>query len=169
MSESATAQTSSQDRSPSPTAARDRGTGSSATDEGGLSLQSSRGSTTIADSVVAKIASIATREINGVASLGGGASSAIGGVVGRIRGEEHSTSGVSVEVGEQQAAVDVTIRVEYPAPIQQVADAVRGNVIDRVESMTALEVVEVNVSVTDLAFPGDEDDGEDQQPPQRVQ
>lgn len=134
----------------------------------GAALDSGRGTTTIADAVVSKVVALATREISGVAGIGGGASGAIGGVVGRIRGEEHATSGVAVEVGERQAAADVTIRVEYPAPIHQVADAVRDNVIDRVESMTGLEVVEVNISVADLTFPGEEED-DDQQQTSRVE
>lgn len=129
----------------------------------GAELQSSRGVTTIQDSVVAKISGIAAREVRGVADLGGAASSAIGGVMGRLRGEEHSTAGVGVEVGERQAAVDIALKVEYPARIHEVADSVRENVIDRLEAMTGLEVVEVNVAVLDLAFPGGEDDESSEQ------
>ncbi|CAN5150254.1 hypothetical protein BH20ACT9_BH20ACT9_16340 [soil metagenome] len=129
---------------------------------GGSSLQTERGITHIADSVVGKIAALAAREVNGVVDLGGSAASAIGGVVGRIRGDEHSTAGVGVEVGERQAAIDMSMKCEYPMPIHEVADAVRENVIDRVESMTGLEVVEVNISVLDLAFPGAEEEREEE-------
>lgn len=115
-----------------------------------------RGTTTIDDSVVAKIASLATREVSGVASMGGSVSGAVAEVVGRIRGSEHATSGVGVEVGTRQAAVDLTITVQYPATITEVASSVRDNVIDRIEKLTGLEVVEVNIAVTDLAFPGGE-------------
>ena len=118
------------------------------------SLQTDRGTTTIADSVVAKIAALAAREVDGVESLGGAISSALAGVVGRIRGDEHKTAGVGVEVGSKQAAVDLSVTIRYPAPLPQVAEGVRQNVIDRIESMTGLEVVEVNVAVTDLAFVG---------------
>jgi uncharacterized alkaline shock family protein YloU len=120
-----------------------------------------RGTTTIDDSVVAKIAGIATREVDGVASMGGTVSGAVAGVVGRIRGEEHATSGVGVEVGTRQAAVDITITVQYPATITEVASSVRDNVIDRIEKLTGLDVVEVNIAVTDLAFPGGEEEGEE--------
>jgi uncharacterized alkaline shock family protein YloU len=128
--------------------------------DGGSLLQSDRGATSIQDSVVGKIASLAAREVSGVSSLGGAAASALGSVVGRIRGDEHSTSGVGVEVGERQAAMDIAMKVEYPARIHEVANAVRQNVIDRVETMTGLEVVEVNVAVIDLEFPGGEDEAE---------
>lgn len=124
----------------------------------GSRLDSGQGVTSISDSVVSKIAGIAAREVSGVADLGGSASSAIGGMVGRMRGsEEHSTSGVGVEVGERQAAIDIVMKVEYPARIHEVANSVRQNVMDRVQTMTGLEVVEVNVAVIDLSFPGGED------------
>jgi uncharacterized alkaline shock family protein YloU len=127
---------------------------------GGLSaLRSQYGTTTIADNVVAKIAALATREVSGVAELGGAVSGAISGVMGRITGassNEPKTAGVSVEVGETQAAVDLTLKALYPASIHEVADAVRQNVRDRIESMTGLEVVEVNIAVVDLVFPGEE-------------
>jgi uncharacterized alkaline shock family protein YloU len=117
-------------------------------------LQTERGSTSIDDSVVAKIAALAAREVNGVAALGGTLSGALGDVVGRIRGSaEHSTAGVGVEVGSRQAAVDISCQIQYPASIPQVAESVRQNVIDRIESMTGLEVVEVNIAVSDLVFP----------------
>lgn len=121
-------------------------------------LETDRGSTSIDDSVVAKIAALAAREVSGVASLGGTLSSALGDVVGRIRGsDEHSTAGVGVEVGTRQAAVDISCQMEYPASIHEVADSVRQNVIDRIEGMTGLEVVEVNIAVTDLVFPSDQE------------
>lgn len=122
-------------------------------------LETERGVTSIDDSVVAKIAALAAREIDGVAALGGSLSGALGDVVGRIRGSEHRTSGVGVEVGSRQAAVDINCQMEYPASIHEVAESVRQNVIDRIESMTGLEVVEVNIAVNDLVFPGG-DDGE---------
>jgi uncharacterized alkaline shock family protein YloU len=120
-------------------------------------LESEYGTTTIDDGVVAKIASLAAREVDGVAALGGAVSGAIAGVVSRIRGDDHRTAGVGVEVGTKQAAVDLTLTVHYPATIHEVAQSVRDNVIDRIESLTGLEVVEVNIAVTDLRFPDGKD------------
>lgn len=118
------------------------------------SLETPKGTTSIAESVVAKIASVAAQEVDGVDGLGGTFSSAVASVVGRIRGDEHKTAGVGVEVGSKQAAVDLVMTVAYPSPIQEVAENVRQNVIDRIEAMTSLEVIEVNVAVIDLAFEG---------------
>jgi len=73
-----------------------------------------------------------------------------------VRGSEHKTAGVGVEVGAKQAAVDLTMKVRYPFPIHEVADSVRQNVTERIESMTGLQVVEVNIAVTDLAFDTDD-------------
>lgn len=123
-------------------------------------LGSSQGKTTIADTVVAKVAGIATREVPGVHGFGGSAARAFGAISERIPGARaSSTQGVSVEVGERQAAVDLTIVVEYGVAVVELARAIRRNVIGAVEQMIGLEVVEVNINVVDLHLPSaDEDD-----------
>jgi uncharacterized alkaline shock family protein YloU len=119
-------------------------------------LQTEKGATTIADTVVTKVASIATREINGVHELGGGTARAVGSVTQRVGiGSQHG-QGVSVEVGEKQAAVDLTIVVEYGESIPKLSQQIRDNVTRRIEGITGLAVTEVNVTVNDLHFPGDE-------------
>lgn len=122
-------------------------------------LESDQGRTTVADSVVTKIAAIATREVSGVHELGGGAARAFGAIRERIPGSggsSTSSQGVTVEVGEKQAAVDLVVVVEYGVPIAEVAKGVRRNVINSVENMTGLEIVEVNIDVVDVYIPGDE-------------
>jgi uncharacterized alkaline shock family protein YloU len=133
----------------------------------GMSLTTSQGTTTVADTVVQKIAGLATREINGVYDLGGGASRAFGALRERIPGATASAAqGVAVEVGETQAAIDLQILVEYGVPIADLANAVRRNVITAIERMTGLEVVEVNIHVNDVHIPGAEDTAPE---PTRVQ
>ena len=125
------------------------------------SLASTQGATTIADTVVSKIAGIAAREVRGVYNLGGGASRAIGALRERIPGATTNHSqGVSVEVGEKQAAVDINLIAEYGVSIADLAAGVRRNVITAVERMTGLEVTEVNIDVNDVYIPS-EDDGDD--------
>ena len=114
------------------------------------------GKNTIADGVVSKVAGIAAREVSGVFALGGGAR-ALGAIRGAV-GQDDLTQGVKVEVGETQAAVDITIVVEYPAPIQQVADAVRTQVTNAITRLVGLEVVEVNIAVNDVHLPTDDQD-----------
>jgi uncharacterized alkaline shock family protein YloU len=151
------------------TAARRSGQLSQAADTlGGSGLQTSHGNTTIADSVVAKIAGMAAREIPGVHSMGSGTARALGAVRSRIPGQSTQASagqGVSVEVGETQAAVDLDLVTYYGQSIVQVTDAVRANVINRIESMTGLEVTEVNITVDDLYVEGQDDDQQEQQEP----
>ncbi|WP_148588710.1 Asp23/Gls24 family envelope stress response protein [Streptomyces sp. WAC01526] len=123
----------------------------------------SRGRTTIADTVAAKIAGMAAREVPGIHNLGSGMARAIGGVRERMPGGQPSvTRGVSVEVGERQAAVDLDVVVDYGYPITEVAAEVRTSVIAAMERMTGLEVVEVNIAVNDVDIPGDEDDDSEQ-------
>jgi uncharacterized alkaline shock family protein YloU len=120
-----------------------------------------QGSTTIADTVVQKIAGLAAREISGVYQLGGGTSRAFGAIRERIPGASASAGqGVSVEVGEKQAAVDLQILVEYGVAISELTQAIRRNVITSIERMTGLEVVEVNINVADVHLPTD-DAGQD--------
>lgn len=119
---------------------------------GGARLKTDRGTTQIADSVVSKIAALATREIPGVQSMGRGLSRAFGSLRGRMPGAstDSSTQGIAVEVGERQAAVDIDIVVYYGQSVVEVSEAVRANVIERIETMTGLEVTEVNIAVDDL-------------------
>ena len=123
----------------------------------GTPLSSERGNTTIADTVVTKVASIAAREVRGVHELGGGVSRAVGSVTQRVGISDERTQGLSVEVGEREAAVDLTVVVEYGESIPRISQAIRENVIKRIEGITGLSVTEVNVTVNDLYFPGDEE------------
>jgi uncharacterized alkaline shock family protein YloU len=120
-----------------------------------------RGRTTIADGVVAKISGMAAREVPGIHSLGAGMARAFGVVRERVPGGGGAvTRGVKVEVGERQAAVDLDVVVEYGVSIVDVAGGVRTNVISAVERMTGLEVVEVNIAVDDVHLPDEEEEAE---------
>ena len=105
-----------------------------------------RGSTFIEDDVVAVISRIAAERIPGVHQIG---ESALRTVLSRWR-RRH---GVDAEVGMEQAAADIEIVVEFGHPMRAVAQDVREQVIDAIESMTGRTVVEVNVFVTDVHVP----------------
>jgi uncharacterized alkaline shock family protein YloU len=122
-------------------------------------LATTHGATTIADTVVSKIAGIATREVNGVHNVGGGAARALGSLRDRIPGSSTNQSrGISVEVGETQAAVDIDLVAEYGVAIADLASSVRRNVINAVQRMTGLEVTEVNIAVNDIYIPSEDND-----------
>ena len=114
----------------------------------GLLLQSDRGLTSVADDVVAKLAGHACREVQGVAEMG----TSFRRLLGRVRGNDALAQGVHVEVGKREAAVDLVIIVKYGYSIPELANAVRDNVIARIETSTGLQVKEVNIEVDDLMF-----------------
>ncbi|GAA3307076.1 Asp23/Gls24 family envelope stress response protein [Streptomyces cinereospinus] len=125
-----------------------------------------RGRTTIADGVVEKIAGLAARDVVGVHAMGSGLSRTIGAVRDRVPGGSRAvTRGVKAEVGEVQTAIDLEIVVDYGVSIADVARVVRENVIAAVERMTGLEVVEVNIAVSDVKLPEDEEE----EPEPRIQ
>ncbi|WP_326691313.1 MULTISPECIES: Asp23/Gls24 family envelope stress response protein [unclassified Streptomyces] len=124
----------------------------------------SRGRTTIADGVVEKIAGLAARDVVGVHAMGGGMARTFGAVRDRVPGGSRSVArGVKAEVGEVQTALDLEIVIDYGVSIAEVARSVRENVISAVERMTGLEVVEVNIAVSDVKLPDEEDDEEEDQ------
>ena len=131
-------------------------------------LQSERGATTIGDAVVAKIVGIAAQEVEGV-QMGGGTARAMGGFLDSVPrptsggGGGSQTRGVSVEVGAEEAAADLSMAVEYGRPIPRTTEAVRNNVINRVENLTGLRVTEVNITVNDVLFPEEERQQQQQQ------
>ncbi len=120
-------------------------------------LVTPQGRTSIADSVVEKIAGVAAREVSGVHSMGRGATRAFGTIKEKlpVGGGPSVTQGVKVEVGERQAAIDIDLVVDYGVSIPDVTQSVRDNVISRIERMTGLEVTEVNITVDDV-FLGDD-------------
>ncbi|MFD9815781.1 Asp23/Gls24 family envelope stress response protein [Streptomyces sp. NPDC059080] len=126
-----------------------------------------RGRTTISDGVVEKIAGLAARDVMGVHAMGSGLARTLGAVRERVPGGSRSAPvarGVKAEVGEVQTALDLEIVVEYGVSIAEVARDVRENVISAVERMTSLEVVEVNIAVSDVKLPEEEDEGEEPEP-----
>jgi uncharacterized alkaline shock family protein YloU len=117
-----------------------------------VALRTEMGTTRIADSVAAKIAGLAARDIPGVFSMGTGMARRVGQIKSLVSGGESATAmqGVSVEVGEREAAIDLDIVTWYGQSIVEISEAVRRNVIGQVEGMTGLKVVEVNISVDDI-------------------
>ncbi|OXS62346.1 hypothetical protein B1A99_00290 [Cohnella sp. CIP 111063] len=106
----------------------------------------------ISDDVVATIAGLAALETPGVAAMSGGISE---GLAKRLSGR-NAQKGVSVEVGQVEAAIDLRIVVQYGIPIQEVGRRLQENVREAVENMTGLNVVEVNVKVEGVAFKDEE-------------
>jgi uncharacterized alkaline shock family protein YloU len=119
-------------------------------------LLSERGATIISDTVVSSIAGMAAQEVDGV-HMGGGASRTASGVLGSLTGSESRTSGISVEVGRTETAIDLKMGIEYNKNILQTVEEVRRRITDRVQSMTGLRIKELNATITDITFPEKEE------------
>ncbi len=110
------------------------------------------GSIRIANEVVKIIAGLAATEVKGVAGMSGGV---VDGFAELLK-KKSLAKGVKVEVGEKQAAVDLFIVIEYGANVPETALSVQENVKRAIESMTGLEVVEVNVHIQGVEFKQEE-------------
>ncbi|HEY5394994.1 MAG TPA: Asp23/Gls24 family envelope stress response protein [Trebonia sp.] len=122
-------------------------------------LATDDGQISVAEGVVQKIAGKACREISGVHAMGTSGSRAFGAIRERIPGSSGPSfaQGVGVEVGEQEAAIDLDIVVEYGVGIAELGRSIQRNVKQAVERMTGLRVVEVNIAVDDVYLPDDSD------------
>ncbi len=111
-------------------------------------VKTDMGSIQIAPEVIEVIAGLATVEVEGVAGMSGG----IAGGIAELLGRKNLSKGVKVEVGQREAAIDVSIIIEYGKRIPEVAGDIQQNVKHAIESMTGLNVVEVNVHIHDVHF-----------------
>lgn len=101
------------------------------------------GNVKISEEVVAIIAGVAAMDVPGVAGMSGG----IAGGIAEILGRKNLSKGVKVEVGEKEAAIDLYIIVEYGCRIPDVSWDIQEKVKDAVETMTGLDVIEINIHV----------------------
>ena len=110
------------------------------------------GSIRIANEVVRIIAGLAASEVKGVIGMSGGV---VDGFAELVK-KKNLAKGVKVEVGEKQAAVDLFVIIEYGSKIPDIAYMIQENVKRAIESMTGLEVIEVNVHIQGVEFKQDD-------------
>ena len=113
-------------------------------ENGEIALQSETNEIKIADDVVAIIAGVAVSEVPGVSQMAGGFA---GGITEVLSGKKNLAKGIKVEVGDKDTKIDVNIIVEYGVRIPDVAFEIQNRVKKAVETMTGLNVIEVNVHV----------------------
>jgi uncharacterized alkaline shock family protein YloU len=115
-----------------------------------------RGTTSIADEVVEKIAGIAVREVPGVYDIGGDVARVLAGLKERIGlgdADDDTDRGMRVRLEGRTAQVNITLVIEYGFVVHTVAEKVRTKVISAVENLLGLEVTEVNILVDDVHVP----------------
>lgn len=112
-------------------------------------ISNSGGKVTFATDVISTIAGLAAADVKGVAGTTGGMADGIA----ELLGKKNLSKGIKVEVGEEEAAVDISVIVEYGYRIQDVATNIQKGIKNAIETMTGLHVVEVNVFVQGVYFP----------------
>ncbi|HHW60631.1 MAG TPA: Asp23/Gls24 family envelope stress response protein [Syntrophomonadaceae bacterium] len=110
----------------------------------------------IADEVVSTVAGLAVAEVEGVASLSGGWGTDIVEKLGR----KNLGKGVKVEVGAEEASLDIFVVIEFGYPIPQVAENIQKEVKVAVETMTGLTVTDINVHIVGVSMKNEKTDDE---------
>jgi uncharacterized alkaline shock family protein YloU len=105
--------------------------------------ENSLGQVQIADDVVAVIAGLAACEVEGVSKLTG----TIPGELASMLGKKNPAKGVKVELLPGEVKVDISIVVLYEYSIPSVSEKVQDKVKQAIETMTGLNVTEVNIKI----------------------
>lgn len=113
----------------------------------------------ISDDVVSVIAGKAVSEISGVAGMAGGFA---GGISEVFSGKKNLAKGIKVDVEEKEVKIDVNIIVEYGVRIPDVAFEIQNRVKKAVETMTGLNVTNVNVHVQGVNIPEEKEEQKDE-------
>ena len=100
----------------------------------------------IADDVVAIIAGLAATEVEGVASMAGNITKEI---ISKL-GMKNLSKGVKVDVGTDCVAVDLAINIKYGYNVPSVSEKIQEKVKTAIETMTGLEVAEVNIKIVNV-------------------
>lgn len=106
-----------------------------------------KGELTYEDKVIQKIIGLSLENVSGLLGIDGGFFSNL---KEKIVNSDDVTSGVNVEVGKTQVAVDLNVIVEYQKNVPALYSEIREIVSSEVAKMTDLEIVEINVNVVDI-------------------
>lgn len=107
----------------------------------------SMGSVKIADDVVAMIAGLAATEVEGVAAMAGNITHEL---MNRM-GYKNLARGVKVEVYNKKVKVDLSVVIEYGYNIPATGQKIQIKVQNAIESMTGLEVTDINVRIVGVS------------------
>ena len=119
-----------------------------------INCETEMGIVKISDEVVGIIAGLATTEIKGILGMSSGV---VGDITQILTGKKNLSKGVKVNVGENSAAIDLYVVVEYGVRIPEIALQVQQNVKKAVESMTGLLVSAINIHVQNVIIPKSEE------------
>lgn len=106
-----------------------------------------KGELTYEDKVIQKIIGLSLENVPGLLDIDGGFFSKL---TGKLINTDNVASGINVEVGKEQVAVDLNVIVEYQKNVPELYKKIKEIVVSEISKMTDLEVVEVNVDVVDI-------------------
>jgi len=109
---------------------------------------SRRGKVTIAPDVLLTIAKLSALGVPGVART-----SPIPGGVNRLF-QRGLGDGVRIEVKDQAVAVELHLIVQHDTNVRDVSRAVQAEVARAIQEMVGMTVLNVDVHIDDVAFPG---------------
>ncbi len=111
------------------------------------------GAVKISDDVISIIAGVAATEVEGVVEMNGGITAGITDMLGM----KNLSKGVKVELREESVLVDLYIVIKYGLKLDEVGSKVQENVKNSIETMTGMEVEEVNVNIVGVKVVQTED------------
>ncbi len=115
------------------------------------------GSVNISEDVISIIANIAASEVEGVAKMTGG----ITGEITEMLGMKSLSKGVEVYIDEDVVKISMNLAIEYGKKIKEVAEEVQEKIKETVETMTGLNVSEVNIGIQEVVFPKKDSDNKE--------
>ncbi|MGN0742178.1 MAG: Asp23/Gls24 family envelope stress response protein [Candidatus Fimadaptatus sp.] len=110
------------------------------------------GTVSFATDVVATIAGLATTEGEGVAAMINNGNMGLVDMLRKNQGNRPLTRGVKVDINGNQVTVHINVTVDYGSPVPKVAREIQDNVKKAIETMTGLEVPEINIYVQGISF-----------------
>lgn len=114
-----------------------------------LALTQDNGNILISEEVIASIAALAVREVEGVYGL----STTANFDISKILGKKNLSSGIRVSLNEEEISIGCNLVVKMGATVMTVARNVQEAISDEVASMTGIRPVRVNVNVCGVATP----------------
>lgn len=109
------------------------------------------GSLKISSEVIATIASVAALEIEGVDCLAQPSAR-----VSKLFFRRFGRKTIDVTISDDFVEIDIQVVLKFGAKITEVSAAIQSAVKDSVQTMTGMAVSKVNVTIADIAFPGDD-------------
>ena len=103
----------------------------------------------ISEEVLAAITAAAALEVEGVSSLAAN----LGSDIAELLGKKGLTKGVRVKMEDEKVDVELSVLMAYGHTIPEIGKAVQENVKNALESMSGLDVTNVNVTVAGITFP----------------